>query len=191
MTNSKDKKTGFLQADKLTWVLRGLFFVFAFVFLGVYNGDVLYKLHTYSFFLRNDVFAGETINQAGGLLVYVSQYLMQLFRYPLLGALFLSLVLSLVEVLVTKCFNVPERLRFLAFVPSCLIMLSLMSIGYALYDNFACLFRSRNFDGVGCLLAVQAFRGSEIFRVCGDCAVRGSLLRIRILRSCCNVACCG
>lgn len=136
MTNSKDKKTGFLQADKFPWILRGLFFVFAFVFLGVYNGDVLYKLHTYSFFLRNDVFAGETINQAGGLLVYVSQYLMQMFKYPLFGALFLSLVLSFVEVLVTKCFNVPEKLRFLAFVPSCLIMLSLMSIGYALYDNF-------------------------------------------------------
>lgn len=155
MTNSKDKKTGFLQADKLTWVLRGLFFVFAFVFLGVYNGDVLYKLHTYSFFLRNDVFAGETINQAGGLLVYVSQYLMQLFRYPLLGALFLSLVLSLVEVLVTKCFNVPERLRFLAFVPSCLIMLSLMSIGYALYDNFDSSFLVSS--AVGTLMALAVY----------------------------------
>lgn len=155
MTNSKDKKTGFLQADKLTWVLRGLFFVFAFVFLGVYNGDVLYKLHTYSFFLRNDVFAGETINQAGGLLVYVSQYLMQLFRYPLLGALFLSLVLSLVEVLVTKCFNVPERLRFLAFVPSCLIMLSLMSIGYALYDNFDSSFLVSS--AVGTLIALAVY----------------------------------
>lgn len=155
MTNSKDKKTGFLQADKLTWVLRGLFFVFAFVFLGVYNGDVLYKLHTYSFFLRNDVFAGETINQAGGLLVYVSQYLMQLFRYPLLGALFLSLVLSLVEVLVTKCFNVPEKLRVLAFVPSCLIMLSLMSIGYALYDNFDSSFLVSS--AVGTLMALAVY----------------------------------
>lgn len=156
MAKSKNKVSGVLQYnDMLPWILRVTFFVFAFLFLGVYNGEVLYKLHTYSFFLRNDIFAAETINQAGGLLVYVSQYLMQLFRFPLLGALFLSLILSFVEVLVTKCFNVPESLRFLAFVPSCLIMVSQMSIGYALYDNFDSSFLVSS--AVGTLMALAVY----------------------------------
>ena len=115
---------------------RIIFFLFSFWFLGVYNAELLYKLQAFSLFLNNSVFAGDTLNQSAGFLIYLSRFLTQFLYYPLLGALLLSLGLSGIEWWISRLFKIPSRCFFLSFIPPVLILLTQTSIGYALYYKF-------------------------------------------------------
>jgi len=136
-TGASPKKSFFpeinLPAKWLSIFTRIIFFLFSFWFLGVYNDELLYKLQSYSFFLYNPVFAGDTLNQSAGLLVYLSRFLTQFLYYPLLGALLLSLGLSGMEWWISRLFKIPSRYLLLSFIPPGLILLAQTSIGYALY----------------------------------------------------------
>jgi len=125
-----------LSANLLSIFTRIIFFLFSFWFLGVYNDELLHKLQAYSLFLYNPVFAGDTLDQSAGLLIYLSRFLTQFLYYPLLGALLLSLGLSGIEWWISRLFKIPSHYFYLSFIPPGLILLTQTSIGYALYYSF-------------------------------------------------------
>jgi len=138
--NSSQKRSFLLKInflpDQSVVGARIIFFLFSFWFLGVYNAELLYKLQSYSLFLNNPKFTGETLNQSAGFLIYLSRFLTQFLHYPLLGALFLSLGLSSIELWISRLFKIPARHFYLSFIPPALILLTQTSIGYALYYKF-------------------------------------------------------
>ena len=125
-----------ISDTQLSIIARATFFFFSFWLLGVYNGEFLYKLQSYSYFLYNQSFAGDVLNQSAGILIYISRFLTQFLYYPLLGALLLSLGLLGVEWGIARLFKIPSRYFHLSFIPPLLILLAQTSIGYTLYYSF-------------------------------------------------------
>lgn len=126
-----------LSLKQTRWCCEAVFALFAFIFLGVYNSDYLYKLQAENLFVGNPVFAGETLPQSAGLLVYVSKWLLQLCFYPLLGAFVAALGLLGIERLLSVLVKPRSHTKMLLlFVPSLLLMVAQGSAGYAIYENF-------------------------------------------------------
>ena len=138
MSNKNEKlpKAAITSEPVYHWNAEGVFFLFSFLFLGMYNGELLYKLQSSSLFLGNSIFAQESINQSAGLLVYASRFLIQLLFHPLLGGALLAAGLVGIERMIYILFAPKGTFAFLSFIPSLLIMLVQTSVGYALYDNF-------------------------------------------------------
>jgi hypothetical protein len=138
MSNKNEKlpKAAITSEPVYHWIAEGVFFLFSFLFLGMYNGELLYKLQSSSLFLGNSIFAQESINQSAGLLVYASRFLIQLLFHPLLGGALLAAGLVGIERMIYILFAPKGTFAFLSFIPSLLIMLVQTSVGYALYDNF-------------------------------------------------------
>lgn len=69
----------------------------------------------------------------GGGLIWGGTFLTQFFYYPWLGgAVFIALLLVL-QYLVGKAFRIPDRYFTLSFVPSALLLLALVQLGYVVY----------------------------------------------------------
>lgn len=119
------------------WCCEAALFLFALFFLGIYNGDYLYRLQAENLFLGNSVFAGETLPQSAGVLVYVSKWLLQLSYYPLLGAGVAAAGLVGVERLLAVLVGVRSYTRLLVgFIPPLFLLMAQSSAGYAVYENF-------------------------------------------------------
>lgn len=131
------KQTTMIKIDskKHQCLLEAVFFVFALLFLGVYNKELLYRMQENSLFLSNNVFYEETTCRSAGLLIYASRYLLQFFNKPLIGSIFISAMLVAIERVVVTAKPASGRLRLLAFLPSLLLLLSITTIGYGIYDN--------------------------------------------------------
>lgn len=113
---------------------RCLFFVFAWLFLGLYNSEVLYKTQDFNLFLCGDhAFFTSMLQHQGGLLTYAGRYLTQFFYFPLLGAAMLALLLSLLEWAVSQLVPLKGYASLLHFVPSLLLLLAQTSVGYYIY----------------------------------------------------------
>ncbi|MCK9156073.1 MAG: DUF6057 family protein [Paludibacteraceae bacterium] len=125
-----------LSEQQTIWGCRILFFLFSLCFLGIYNSELMYKLQNANFFLQNEIFFENTMQQSAGLLIYVSAYLTQLLYYPILGALVLSLILSAIELGVSHIYKISSEKFLLSFIPSGLVLLMISSIGYAVYYMF-------------------------------------------------------
>lgn len=126
-----------MSLKQTRWCCEAILFLFAFLFLGVYNGDYLYRLQVENLFLGNSVFAGETLPQSAGVLVYVSKWLLQCCYYPVLGAGLAAAGLVVVERLLSVLSEAKSFSKMLLlFVPSLLLMVAQSSAGYAIYENF-------------------------------------------------------
>lgn len=126
-----------LSVEKTRWCCEALLFWVAFVFLGVYNAEYLYRLQSQTLFLSNGVFASETLPQAAGLLVYVSLFLNQILYHPLLAAFLMAAGLVGIERLLGTLTTCGSHCKVVALhIPSCLLLLATTSAGYAVYDNF-------------------------------------------------------
>ena len=118
------------------WVAGALFLVLAFLFLGVYNGDLLFREQALSLWLGNPIFAGETLWQSAGGLIYVSRFLGQLSFYPALGALVLSLLLLGIERLTARlCKADTVGQMLLCFVAPAAVLVAQTVSGYSIYDR--------------------------------------------------------
>lgn len=112
--------------------------VSAFVLLACYltavcNENYLRKTEELSLFLPTWLFLKDCMTTPGGGLVWGGTFLTQFFYYPWLGsALFIALLLGL-QYLVKKAFCIPDRYFPLSFVPSALLLLTLLQLGYVVY----------------------------------------------------------
>lgn len=125
----------FYTSEMSSWVLRGVFFVYSFLLLGVLNYDILYQLFWKNYFLYNQVFYAQTMFQSGGLLIYIGRFLNQIFCCPIVAACIVSLLLVFLEYLISFLFDKESRFKVLCFVPSFLLLHELTTVAYALYDQ--------------------------------------------------------
>lgn len=122
-----------VRSNKITLLFaRLLFLLFAFLFLGVYNYEFLYKTQNVSYFVFSSALFEEVMDQSGGLLIYVSDFLTQFLYYPILGAAILALLLFGLELLIAKL----TKSVVISFASVGLVLLAQTSVGYAIYDNF-------------------------------------------------------
>lgn len=125
-----------LMGEKSQWGMRLLFFIFSFVILGVVNQDVMYQIFWRSYFLYDADWACTTIGQSGGLLLYISLFLNTFLHTPLIGGLFFAFFLTLLQYGLSKCFDKENRLYWLTYLPSILLIVAFLMPRYEVFWKF-------------------------------------------------------
>ena len=98
-----------------------------------FEADLLWKLQEQNLFLDTPIFFKEQMVVPGGLLSWAGTWLTQLFFYPWLGTLVLCASWLLLMWLVKKAFALPNEWTPLALVPVCLLLLTIVDMGYWVY----------------------------------------------------------
>lgn len=98
-----------------------------------FEADLLWKLQEQNLFLDTPIFFNEQMVVPGGLLSWAGTWLTQLFFYPWLGTLVLCASWLLLMWLVKKAFALPNEWTPLALVPVCLLLLTIVDMGYWVY----------------------------------------------------------
>ena len=133
-SNLSDGQTSLQRLMQGTCGRRMVFFLFAWLFLGLYNSEFLYKIQEFNLFIGQDrLFLAGLTQQQGGLLVYAARYLTQFFYFPLVGALIAAALLSLLELAVAHLARLQGCWSLLHFLPSLLLLLAQTTTGYYLY----------------------------------------------------------
>lgn len=127
--------TNIFESPKWPWVERGCFFLLSVILLGVLYNDFLYQIFWRNYFLSNDVFTVETLNQPAGLLHYCGRFLNQFLFYPTPAAFAISVLLTLLQWCISLLFDKEHKASFVTFIPSFLLLLSLVTIRYNIYFN--------------------------------------------------------
>ncbi len=137
---SETKKKGILQGiDQETlmrWGLRILFFLFAWLYLGIVKEDFLYKIQESNYFLYDRLFLQELASRKAGLIILAARFILQFCYYPLLGAAIIALLLSGIEMLVSKMFQTGKKWFVIGFLPPVLLLYLFNSVTYEIYDTF-------------------------------------------------------
>lgn len=156
---SETKKNSLQQGkDKemlMHWGLRILFFLFAWLYLGVVKEDFLFKLQESNYFLYDHLFLKGLLSSKSGLIVLASRYLLQYCYYPLLGAAIIALLLSGIELLVNKIFNIGKKWFIIGFIPSAILLYLFNSVTYEIYDSFEISYGICNI--IGCYISLLLF----------------------------------
>lgn len=97
------------------------------------EADFLWKIEQQNLFLNTTLFLKEQLVTAGGLLVWVSAFFTQFFYYPWLGTLLLCCWWWLLMWLVLRTFRIPRRWAVLALIPTALLLLTIVDMGYWIY----------------------------------------------------------
>ena len=98
-----------------------------------FEGDLLWKLQEQNLFLGTSQFFDERMLVPGGLLSWAGTYLTQLFYYPWLGVAVLCACWLLLMGLVKKAFALTTEWMPLTLVPVCLLLLTIVDLGYWVY----------------------------------------------------------
>lgn len=98
-----------------------------------FEADLLWKLQEGNLFLDTPIFFKEQMMVPGGLLSWAGIWLTQLFFYPWLGTLVLCACWLLLMWLVKKAFALPYQWMSLAVAPVCLLLLTIVDMGYWVY----------------------------------------------------------
>lgn len=106
-----------------------LFVIAVFLFWGICYPGHLYYQEQFQLFLFNTDYIVDRCLVPGGLSFYISDFLVQFFIYPWLGALILTSLLFMVQLLtlkLAKSLQADDSVSFLAFLPAtgCLAFLS-------------------------------------------------------------------
>ena len=182
--NKKELKPTGRVTKRLQLWCEALFLVLMFMFLGVYNGDLLFREQALSFFLGNSIFADETMWQSSGLLVWVSRFLMQLAYYPALGGLLLSLLLTLAAHL-TATVAKPQTVfhLLLCFAGPVLAAVAHTSAGYGIFDLYDNAFPVELELGM-VLMLLLALGVLRLWTVSASVAVVTALVAAMVLQPC-------
>lgn len=129
------------------WGLRILFFLFAWLYLGVVKDDFLFKLQESNYFLMDSLFIQDLIAGKSGLLVVISRFILQFCYYPMLGAAIIALLLSCLESIVSKAFDIKKKWCIVGFIPSIAFLYLFASVTYEIYDIFEISYGIANIIG--------------------------------------------
>ncbi len=128
---------------------RCAFGVFGLWFLGIVNRDSLFVVQEYNLFLDDGAFFASYVGHVGGMLQYGARFLSQSFLFPFFGAVLLTAVLLLVQLLTAKLFRLDGRWTVLSFLPSFLFVRLFTQLEYRLFDPIVYLD-----DLYGCVLGI-------------------------------------
>lgn len=129
------------------------FVLFAFYLTAIYNRDYLWKAEDLSLFLPTRMFLADNMQMAGGFLAYCGCFLTQFFYYPWLGScIFIALLLA-VQYILLKAFRIPDRWFLISLLPSFMLLLSAVDLGYVIYVLKSPGYMFSNLLGVLCVSA--------------------------------------
>lgn len=156
---SETKKTGILSGigkeTLMHWGLRILFFLFAWLYLGIAKEDFLFKMQESNYFLYDHLFLNGLLSSKSGLIVLISRYLLQFCYHPLLGAVIIALLLSGIELLVNRLFRIGKNWFVVGFLPPAILLYLFNSVTYEIYDSFEITYGICNI--IGCYFCLLLF----------------------------------
>ncbi len=125
-----------MVGEKCQWGMRFAFFILSFVILGVVNQDFMSQIFWRSYFLYDADWAYTKMAQSGGLLIYISLFLNTLLHSPLLGGLIFAFLLTLLQFGLSRCFDKGNRLYWLTYLPSVLLIVAILIPRYEFFWKF-------------------------------------------------------
>lgn len=96
--------------------------------------DILMKIESRSLFLNIGTFFLEKMELAGGFMVYISCFITQFLKFPVLGAAITTVLWCSIVLLTRRAFRLDGALAVLAFLPASLIIASDMVSGYMIFE---------------------------------------------------------
>lgn len=105
----------------------------AYLLLGGYEHDFLYKAQELSLFLPTRLFFNQHMHTPGGMLTYAGSFLTQFMYYPWLGAFMLVLLLWIIQQATQSVFRFPPAFRLLSFLPAAALLAGVTQLGYVVY----------------------------------------------------------
>ncbi|MDP4208463.1 MAG: DUF6057 family protein [Bacteroidota bacterium] len=116
-----------------------LFVAFSFLYLFFYCGATLSVMEQMQIFLYDKFFFYKHFAMPGGLLTYLSEFLIQFFYYSGAGAFIVTMLLLAIQELVSRMYRISDNFYFISFIPSFLLLLLQTSEEYA-FSNTAGIF---------------------------------------------------
>lgn len=111
-----------------------LFFIFFFWFFYCRYGNLLFMAQNYDLFLWDGSFIFNYCRTVAGPLRCLSSFLLQFFYFPLLGAVFLSALLVLLQRMIKSVFHLNGSGEFFSWLPCCLLALLVTRMKYYFFD---------------------------------------------------------
>lgn len=159
--------------QKTKWGFRLLFFLFVWLYLGIVKEDYLFKLQDNNFFIFDHSFVDELMTKQSWVIVLVARFILQFCYHPLLGASIISLLLSAMEPIVAKLFNIKERWFIIGFIPSIALSTTFSAITYEFFDIFDTAYAATNI--IGFYFALLLF---FIYKKCGESIIAAICITI-------------
>lgn len=151
MTTVKIKRQAFLP-DKLFRLLPYILAVILWAFLSFSDHYYLRAVQDRSLFLFDRQFIMDAFKVPGGFLGLAGSFFTQFLYLPWLGSLIWVLMLLMIYQLTVKVFNLSGLYRSLAIIPSALLIIGNMSLGYGVF-----ILRAQDLffaPALGCMAAV-------------------------------------
>ncbi len=155
-------------------------FLVIWLFSWLIYGDVFYICEQWSYFAFDKELMHEVLCVKTGALQIVGRFFLLFFKYPWLGGLIYSLILTSIVYFLIYIFNLNGFLRLLSLIPVCAWFVYIVSIGLSLFYQYD---QSFAFYGpVICLLAlilisfaVRIISKRKFPAVASDCKTDGTM----------------
>lgn len=135
------------------------FVVFALYMTAIHNGFYFKWAESLSLFINSWYFLQDCMRFAGGLLTYTGAFLTQFYYFPALGSIVFVALLVLIQYLSVVAFDIPLKFRVLAYIPSLMLLLSVIQLGYVwLTLKSPGYFLSNTLGTIVCLVAFWGYR---------------------------------
>lgn len=108
------------------------FIILAYLFLPVWNDDLLYTWQEYSVFISGKTFMTEMLREHG-LFAWVGCYLTQFFYYPWLGSSMLIAIWVASYYCIADAFKLKDEFSTIALIPVVCLLMSVIEVGYWIY----------------------------------------------------------
>lgn len=118
------------------WGFRILFFLFSWLYLYIAKEDYLFKIQDNNYFIFDPSFVDELSTKQAWIIAWISRFILQFCYYPILGAAIIAVLLSGVELIVSKLFEITERWFIIGFIPSIALLTAFCSVTYEFFDIF-------------------------------------------------------
>jgi hypothetical protein len=86
----------------LTWIPYLVFFAGSFIYFGFFGDYIFFYQEKSSLFIFSRDFLHENLHQPGGLLIWLAKFFSTFYYYPLIGAMMLSSILTMITILASR-----------------------------------------------------------------------------------------
>lgn len=155
------------------WGFRILFFLFTWLYLGIAKEDYLFKLQDDNFFIFDHYYLDELRTKSAWIMALTSKFILQFCYHPLLGAAIIAALLSGLEWVVSKVFEIGKRWFIIGFVPSIALLTLCCSITYEFFDIFDTAYAIANI--IGFYYALLLF---HIYKKCGESVITSAVITL-------------
>ena len=161
------------QSGRLLRLLPYILATLLWIVLATRGQFFLRKVEDLSLFLFDSEYISDALSTPGGLLGVASSFLTQFLCYPWAGAFIWTVLLLIIYQLTVKAFDIPRVYDSLCLIPSVLLVIADVSLGYGIF-----IMRSQDYffaPLLGYLLAlVPVFAARRI----SNAAIRTAMLAV-------------